>query len=204
MNGGTIAARTRASFAKATVARQSASLQGNGPRNGGPRSVVAKAINFVRSSARHRRPSGKGETMRMKLLCLALLVLATGCISLPESADEHDQSVEFARQLRQEPRVAAILSNKPRKRFGLQPDSRTIFIIVNSPQVIEFSFVPGIPNKSVPGNQYTPEEVAVIEDAALSIKNKLGIERNIMIYDESTNRGHHAKRLPADPGIKAP
>jgi len=114
---------------------------------------------------------------------------------LPESADEHDESNELARQLELEPRVAEILSYKPRKGFGIQADWRTIVIFVNSPEVIEFSFVVGIPNKSVPGNQYTPEEVAVIEDAALSIKDKLGIKRKIWIYDNSLEKGHDAKRL---------
>jgi hypothetical protein len=134
--------------------------------------------------------------MRKQLLLLSFFLVA-GCISLPESADEHDESNELASQLELEPRVAEILSHKPQKGFCIQANSRTIFIFINAHEVMEFSFVPGIPNKAVPGNQYTPEEVAVIEDAAISIKGKLGIKRKIRIYDYSIEKAHDAKKLEA-------
>jgi hypothetical protein len=133
--------------------------------------------------------------MKKRLLILVSLALAVGCISFPESADEHDESNEFGRQLELEPRVAAILSHKPRKGLGIQANSRAIFIFINADRVIDFSFVPGIPDKAVPGNQYTPEEVAVIGDAALSIKDRLVIKRKIRIYDYSIKKAHDAKML---------
>lgn len=138
--------------------------------------------------------------MKLKLFCALMCILVSGCISWPEAADEHKESNEFSKELRSEPRVAAILLHKPNKvdnGFAIRANSRTIVIFINIPLMIEFSFIPGIPNIDIPGNQYTPEEVAVIEDAALSVKAKLGVERNIRIYDDSIKKGHDAKKLEA-------
>lgn len=134
--------------------------------------------------------------MKIISFSLTLLVLVTGCLYWPEIASEHDESNEFWRNLNSDLRIAAIFAHKPHKRFCVMGNSREITIIINSRTITQFSFTPDVPDRLVPGNQYTPEEVAVIEDVALDIKAKLGIKREIMVFDESTKKLHKAKRLP--------
>ena len=142
------------------------------------------------------------KVMKTKSLLILLSTLAAGCISLPENASEHRQCDVFRHRLVSDVRVAPILAHKPNRDVYVEGDNRVLIISVNTPEVVTLVS----PGHDIvgPGNQYTSTELAVIENAALDIRAELGIERQIVVYDDSTKREHKAQRLESPPPTNPP
>ena len=133
--------------------------------------------------------------MKAKLVLTLLGVLTAGCIGLPENAREHDECNAFRNRLVSDVRVAFIVAHKPNQNIYVVGDSRVLIICINSPEVITFESDGR--ERFGPGNMYTPEELAVIENVALDIRTELGIKRNIVVVDDSTGREHRARKSQA-------
>lgn len=136
--------------------------------------------------------------MKSQISLVLVCVFVTGCTCLSENLSEHGESNKFWINLKSEPRVSSILDKKPNKNISVRADNRHIIVIVNSPLIVERSFKIDKPNRFIPGNQYSPDELAVIEDVALDIKEKLGIKRKIIIFDETKEHEHEAKKIQTD------
>ena len=57
-------------------------------------------------------------------------------------------------------------------------------IFANSPEILLSD------GRRSPGNKYTPEEIAIIENVAVELKEKMKIKRHIYIYDDTLDQAH--------------